>query len=138
MKKFRLLSLFISLLFVNQVFAQGKNPIIEQIVKEANENSQLEKMAHELFDEIGPRLVGTPQMQQAHAWAIAKYKSWGIEARNERWGEWQGWERGIIDGRDAACMEPAHAKRRYYRRVNHHSRSRRFQCFQSLAAEGAR
>ncbi len=95
MKKFRLLSLFISLLFVNQVFAQGKNPIIEQIVKEANENSQLEKMAHELFDEIGPRLVGTPQMQQAHAWAIAKYKSWGIEARNERWGEWQGWERGI-------------------------------------------
>ncbi|MBC7616199.1 MAG: peptidase M28, partial [Pedobacter sp.] len=42
-------------------FAQSKDPIIEKMVKEANENSQLEKLAHELLDQIGPRLVGTPQ-----------------------------------------------------------------------------
>jgi hypothetical protein len=30
-----------------------------------NDNSQLKKMAHELLDKIGPRLVGTPNMQQA-------------------------------------------------------------------------
>jgi hypothetical protein len=75
--------------------AQDKNPVIEAIIKEANENSQLENLGHEMLDVIGPRLVGTPQMQQAHDWAVAKYKSWGITARNEKWGEWRGWERGI-------------------------------------------
>ncbi len=44
---------------------------------------------------IGPRLVGTPQMKQANDWAVAKYNSWGITARNEKWGEWRGWERGV-------------------------------------------
>jgi carboxypeptidase Q len=75
--------------------AQVQNAVVENIVKEANENSQLEKLAFELMDGIGPRLVGTPQMQQAHDWAVAKYATWGIEARNEKWGEWRGWERGI-------------------------------------------
>lgn len=75
--------------------AQDKNPVIENIIKEANENSNLEKLGHEMLDIIGPRLVGTPQMQQAHDWAVAKYKSWDITARNEKWGEWRGWERGI-------------------------------------------
>ncbi|MGF1924320.1 MAG: peptidase M28, partial [Bacteroidia bacterium] len=59
-------------------FAQSKDPIIEKMIKEANENSQLEKLAHELLDQIGPRLVGTPQMKQANDWAVAKYSSWGI------------------------------------------------------------
>ncbi len=69
--------------------------VIQNIVKEAMGNSQLEKLAHELLDGIGPRLVGTPQMQQANDWAVAKYASWQIPARNEKWGEWRGWERGI-------------------------------------------
>ncbi|RYF80210.1 MAG: M28 family peptidase, partial [Chitinophagaceae bacterium] len=72
-----------------------KNPIVEAIVKEANDNSQLEKLAHELMDGIGPRLVGTPEMQQAGVWALGKYKDWGIAARNEKWGEWKGWQRGV-------------------------------------------
>ena len=71
--------------------AQIKDPIVDAIVKEANENSQLEKLGHELIDGIGPRLVGTPQMQKAHDWAVAKYTGWGITAKNEKWGEWQGW-----------------------------------------------
>ncbi|WP_025663801.1 M20/M25/M40 family metallo-hydrolase [Aquimarina megaterium] len=75
--------------------AQGKDPLIGKIIKEATENSKLKELAHELMDGIGPRLVGTPQMQQAHDWAVAKYKTWGIDARNEKWGEWRGWERGI-------------------------------------------
>ena len=51
------------------VFSQQKTTVIEQIVKEAYENSQLEVLGHELMDDIGPRLVGTPQMQKAHDWA---------------------------------------------------------------------
>jgi hypothetical protein len=55
----------------------------------------LEKLAHELLEVIGSRLVGTPQMQKAHDWAVDKYASWGITARNEQWGKWRGWERGV-------------------------------------------
>ena len=77
-------------------FAQGKDSLmVAAIIKEANENSQLKTLAHELMDGIGPRLVGSPKMQQAHDWAVAKYTTWGIKARNEKWGEWRGWERGI-------------------------------------------
>ena len=72
-----------------------KDPIVDAIIKEATENSQLEKLGRELLDGIGPRLVGSPKMQQANDWAIAKYTSWGIPARNEKWGEWRGWERGV-------------------------------------------
>jgi carboxypeptidase Q len=76
-------------------FAQTTKDIVDKIVKEANENSQLEPLAHELMDVIGPRLVGTPQMQKAHNWAVEKYAQWGITAKNEKWGQWRGWERGI-------------------------------------------
>ena len=75
--------------------AQQKDPIIENIISEVNERSQVEILGHELMDEIGPRLVGTPEMKKAHDWAVAKYQSWGIEAKNEQWGEWRGWQRGI-------------------------------------------
>ncbi|MBS1567064.1 MAG: peptidase M28, partial [Bacteroidetes bacterium] len=78
------------------VAAQSPDSVIAAaIVKEATEHSQLETLAHELFDRIGPRLVGTPQMKQAADWALAHYKEWGIPAHTENWGQWQGWERGV-------------------------------------------
>lgn len=69
--------------------------VIEKIILEAEQNSHLKPLAHELLDGIGPRLVGSPQMQKAHDWAVGQFNTWGIDARNEAWGEWQGWERGI-------------------------------------------
>ena len=85
--------LLISCIFLaNNLSAQT---VVEKIVQEENSHSQLQTLAHELFDKIGPRLVGTPQMQKANDWAIDKYTGWGITARNEKWGEWKGWERGI-------------------------------------------
>lgn len=79
---------------INSIGQETKN-IVENIIKEVKENSQLEKLAHELFDVVGPRLVGTPQMRKAHDWAIANYKSWGINAYEHTWGVWRGWERGF-------------------------------------------
>ncbi|MCX6143125.1 MAG: M20/M25/M40 family metallo-hydrolase [Ignavibacteriales bacterium] len=70
------------------------DPIVKGIYKEAMESSQLPKLAHELLDVIGPRLVGSPSILKANDWAVAKYTSWGIEAKNEKYGEWRGWERG--------------------------------------------
>jgi hypothetical protein len=86
------LFIIVSIFTTNILSAQT---VIEKIVQEETNNSQLQKLAHELFDGIGPRLVGTPQMKKANDWAVEKYASWGINARNEQWGEWKGWERGI-------------------------------------------
>jgi hypothetical protein len=80
----------------SNVIAQQKDSIIiDAIIKEATKHSSLQKNAHELLDGIGPRLIGSPKMLQAHDWALAKYNSMNITARNEKWGEWRGWERGI-------------------------------------------
>lgn len=97
-RMYRTLRLIVMIAILNfqQAFAQTPDSVVVAgIVKEATENSQLEKLAHELMDVIGPRLVGSPQMQQAHDWAVEKYKTWGITAKNEKWGEWRGWERGV-------------------------------------------
>jgi carboxypeptidase Q len=88
--------IFFGLVFCsNFSIAQSGKSVIDNMMMEENSNSQVEKLAHELLDGIGPRLVGTPQMKQANDWAVAKYKSWDISAHNEKWGEWRGWERGI-------------------------------------------
>ena len=92
-KKITLLCLLF--LSVSLISAQSQQEMVEKIVKEAENNSQLENLAHELLDVVGPRLVGTPQMKNAHDWAVKKYSNWDISARNEEYGKWKGWERGI-------------------------------------------
>ena len=79
-----------------QLNAQQKlNPTVENFEKETYATNGLEQLAHELLDQIGPRLVGSPQMDRAHDWAIQKFESWGIPAENQKFGEWKAWERGI-------------------------------------------
>ncbi len=95
MKKTAQLLTFLFLFITTVSVAQQQDEIVDQIVEEATENSHLEDLGHYLLDVIGPRLVGTPQMQHAHDWAVETFEGWGIEARNEQFGEWRGWERGI-------------------------------------------
>ena len=87
--------LFVGTFLISLNTNAQKVNIIDQIIKEVNENSQLEILGQELLDGIGPRLVGTPQMKNAHDWAVQNYSKWGIAARNESFGTWRGWERGI-------------------------------------------
>ncbi|MDF0720655.1 M20/M25/M40 family metallo-hydrolase [Kaistella sp. PBT33-4] len=72
----------------------SRETTVGSIMTETYNNSELERLAYELLDGIGPRLVGSPKMQQSHDWAVNQFKRWGIEARNEQWGEWKSWERG--------------------------------------------
>lgn len=95
MKRIFLSFLLVTIFSTTAVFAQNTDEMVEAIVKEVNENSHLEKLAHQITDVIGPRLVGTPQMQQAHDWAVEQFKEWGIDAENQQYGKWRGWERGI-------------------------------------------
>lgn len=84
----------VSTVFAISLNAQTKDQMVQSIMDETYKNSQLETLAYELMDGIGPRLVGTPKMQQAHDWAVKRFQGWGISAQNEKWGEWKAWERG--------------------------------------------
>jgi carboxypeptidase Q len=94
MKKIFQLAFLVSILVTRVAIAQD-DAIVDKIVAEGTDNSQLEVLGHQLMDVIGPRLVGTPQMKAANDWAVKTYAGWGISAENEEWGKWKGWERGI-------------------------------------------
>lgn len=68
--------------------------VLRRIWDEAMNNSQLERLAQALLDSIGPRLTASPQMELAQQWAVEQFESWGIEARTEQYGTWEGWDRG--------------------------------------------
>src|SRR5918992_5530191 len=59
------------------------------------DSSQTYRLAQVLLDSIGPRLTGTPGIRAGNDWLVKTYQSWGITARNEQYGTWRGWERGI-------------------------------------------
>jgi len=52
-------------------------------------------LAQVLIDSLGPRLTGSPGSDAAADWVIRTYRSWGIDARREPYGTWQGWRRGV-------------------------------------------
>src|SRR5690606_27084440 len=70
----RTIFLFLFFVAAQALTAQNKDAeMVQQIVREATENSQLKTLGHQLMDGIGPRLVGTPKMKQAHDWAVDTY-----------------------------------------------------------------
>ncbi len=71
-----------------------QDTVIRRIYAEGMENSNLVPEAHALFDSIGPRLMGTPDLKRAQDWLVDVYESWGIDAREEQYGTWRGWVRG--------------------------------------------
>lgn len=88
-------SFFLSAVFSGSLaFSQQTEDMVKKIMDESFNHSQLENLAFSLTDSIGPRLVGSPKMLQANEWAVATFKKWGIDAKNEQWGTWKSWERG--------------------------------------------
>jgi carboxypeptidase Q len=86
-----------SLLVASVIHAQattGPSPVISRIQAIGIDSSRTEQLSHALFDSLGPRLTGTPDLKRANDWLVSTYKSWGIEARNEKIGTWRGWRRG--------------------------------------------
>ena len=70
------------------------DPVLRAIWEEGTTRSQLEPLAQALLDSLGPRLTGSPGMERAQDWAVSVLGSWGIDAELERYGTWEGWERG--------------------------------------------
>ena len=76
-----------------QTFATP-DPVVRRIYAVGMDSSRLEVQAHELFDSLGPRLMGSPDLKRAQDWLVGLYGSWGIDAKEEQYGTWRGWERG--------------------------------------------
>jgi len=70
------------------------DPVLRRIWDEETTRSRLEPLAQALTDSIGPRLTGSPGIEGAQDWAVKQLKSWGVDARTEQYGTWEGWRRG--------------------------------------------
>ncbi len=99
-------SILVALLLAANIGAQQfptDDPVLRAIWEEGTTRGQTWSLAQTLMDSIGPRLTGTPGQEAAADWVIRKYTEWGIEARNETYGTWRGWRRGITH---VDLMEP--------------------------------
>ena len=95
----RLASLLLLLLLAVPASAQHfptDDPVIRAIYAEGMENSQTEAQAHMLMDVIGPRLAGSPGLVAAQDWLLQTYADWGVPARKEQYGTWNGWQTGAL------------------------------------------
>jgi carboxypeptidase Q len=72
----------------------SNDPVIRRIWSEGMDRSQTYALAQTLMDSIGARLTGSPSIKAGNDWLVSKYSSWGILARNEQYGTWNGWRRG--------------------------------------------
>ena len=90
----RLFGILLALALTPSLKAQTSNPVINHIWSVGMDSSRVEQLAGTLLDSIGPRLNGTAIQRNAQNWLLSMYRSWGIEAKNERYGTWRGWRRG--------------------------------------------
>ena len=66
----------------------------QKIAAEVEAHSELMKNLEYLSTEIGPRLTGSPQMQKASDWTLARFKAYGIDAHLETDNVAHAWYRG--------------------------------------------
>ena len=70
------------------------DPVLRAMWVEGMQNSQAMTLIQALTDSIGPRLTGTPGSLAGQEWIKGVYSKWGIPARSEKYGTWEGWRRG--------------------------------------------
>jgi len=77
------------------ILAQGEKldfPMIGRIRDEGLSRSQVMDHISWLTDVYGPRLTGSPAIQQASEWAMKKFNEWGLaNVHQERWPFGKGW-----------------------------------------------
>lgn len=71
------------------------DPVIQRIWTEGMERSQAADLAQVLTDSIGPRLNGSPGHRAGNEWLVRTYQRLGVPARNEPYGTWNSWRRGL-------------------------------------------
>src|SRR5215469_1159713 len=67
----------------------------QQIADEVKAHSELMKNLEYLTTQIGPRLTGSPQMQQASDWTLQRFRGYGVDAHLETAEVEHAWTRGV-------------------------------------------
>jgi carboxypeptidase Q len=84
----------------------GTQPALARIAGEGMMNSHAFEYLTELSDQVGARVTGSPQSQQAIDWSLAKMKAMGLQnVHDEKWTMWKGWTRGSAA---AEMISPQH------------------------------
>jgi hypothetical protein len=84
----------------------GTQPALARIAGEGMMNSHAFEYLTELSDQVGARVTGSPQSQQAIDWSLAKMKAIGLQnVHDEKWTMWKGWTRGSAA---AEMISPQH------------------------------
>lgn len=71
------------------------DPVLRRIWEMGMDQSKTYDLAQVLTDSIGPRLTGSPGHRAGNEWLARTYASWGIPARQEKYGTWSSWRRGV-------------------------------------------
>jgi Zn-dependent M28 family amino/carboxypeptidase len=84
----------------------GTAPALVKIAGEGLVESRTYEYLTQLSDDIGPRVTGSPQGQQAIDWGVAKMRAIGLEnVHTEKFPVWRGWTRGVAQ---ADLLTPIH------------------------------
>ena len=78
-----------------QSYRKAMETADQQIADEVKAHSELMKNLEYLTTQIGPRLTGSPQMQQASDWTLKRFQDYGVEAHLETAEIAHGWTRGV-------------------------------------------
>ena len=82
----------------NQAYRISMATADRAIEAEVKAHSELVQNLEYLCDRIGPRPVGSPQMQKASAWTLARFRDYGLDAHLETTEVSHAWYRGAETG----------------------------------------
>ncbi|MGD9524563.1 MAG: M20/M25/M40 family metallo-hydrolase [Gemmatimonadales bacterium] len=71
------------------------DPTVQRLWDEGMQRGQVMELAQVLLDSIGPRLTNSDRFDAGQRWLIGKYAEWGITAKQEQYGTWRKWIRGV-------------------------------------------
>ncbi|HUR29430.1 MAG TPA: M20/M25/M40 family metallo-hydrolase [Planctomycetota bacterium] len=73
--------------------------VIARVIELARTDNHVQDHLRHLCLDIGPRLTSSHNLATAEQWAFDQFRSWGLEAKLEPWGEFPiGFDRGALRG----------------------------------------
>jgi carboxypeptidase Q len=87
--------------------ARQEASVVDKIIDEGRNRSEVQDILFHLTNGIGPRLTSSDRLTRACGWARHKFESWGLKnCRLEQWGTFDvGFNRGPATGKMIAPEE---------------------------------
>src|SRR6185295_3655699 len=66
--------------------APSTDPVIQSIINEGKNKSQVMDILRYIAVNVGPRCTGSPELERGEKWAVGKFKSFGCQdVHREKW-----------------------------------------------------